>query len=227
MSQTLVFASKALAGNEYLWVKQDKSIGARTLVDKVLPDGKAVVRFFVPGYGFKTQSHTVPATQMLKPVEAKEEGKPMPKKIEKPAKKAAKPAKALKAPRVKLEPKEPKVTLERMPKAKPGELEKKELGGVMYRFTYRARSNAQRVKDCEQAKGDHCGCRCQGALHGKSHAKFIAAENALFERAAAKHGRSYVTAEETHALVKLFGGPVVHKPKPRGRKPSKKPAKKK
>ena len=220
----VIFAGKATPGNVYLWVKADNSIGGRTLVDKITPEGKAVVRFFVPAYGFKTTPHTVPAGQLLKVIE--EEGKkPMPKKeAAKPAKqekskKEAAPAKEKKA----REPKAEKIELARLPKMIPGKGTPTEvIDGVKYRAGYRARSNAQRVADCEAAKGDMCNCRCKGALHGKPHGKFLEAENALFIGAAEKEQRSYVTAKEMHALVKKFGGPVKHEPKPRGRKPGSK-----
>jgi hypothetical protein len=223
----VIFAGKATPGQVYLWIKADKTAGARTLVDKILPDGKAVIRFFVPGYGFKTNAHTVPAGQCLKVIEQEEGKKPMPKKAEKSAKpakqenpkKEAAPAKEKKA----REPKAEKIELARLPKMIPGKGTPTEvIDGVKYRAGYRARSNAQRVADCEAAKGDMCNCRCKGALHGKTHGKFLEAENALFIDAAEKKQCSYVTAKEMHALVKKFGGPVKHEPKPRGRKPGSK-----
>ncbi len=214
----VIFANKAHPGMEYLWVNKEGKTTGRTLVDKILPDGKVVVHFFVDGYGFKTTPHTVPGSQALKVVETKAINKPqggdMPKNT-KPSKKAAK---VVKAPRVK---KEPAQKLERLQKIKEGDVPVTELDGAKYRSNYRARSNAQRVADCEAAKKDSCHCRCQGALHGKSHGKFVEAEAEMFELAA-KDGRSFITAQEAHRIVKRFGGPVKHEPKPRGRKPGSK-----
>lgn len=210
----IVYIGKALPVAQY-FVVDDKGVSnKRVWLDKVLPDGKGIVRMYVEGYAFKTKPLTMPATTLLKAVSS---AKPAPAaKTEKKGEtvKNNKP-KAEKAARVK---KEPKAALERLPKAKPGELETVEIGGVTYRANYRARSSTRRIAECKSAKKDSCHCRCQGTFHGKDHAPWVKAESEAFE-AAVKKGRSYLTAKEISALVDKFGGPVHHEPKPRGRKP--------
>ena len=44
------------------------------------------------------------------------------------------------------------------------------------------RINSHDAHQCEVSKARQCRCRCEGALHGKSHAKLVAFEDKLVKQ---------------------------------------------
>ncbi len=46
---------------------------------------------------------------------------------------------------------------------------------------YKRPLSARTAQSCEDAEYPVCTCRCRGALHGISHAKYIAVERGIYE----------------------------------------------
>lgn len=208
-------AKEGEVGQEYRWINAKGEIGARTLLAG-LKDGKAVVKFWVDGYGFDTQAHTVAGSQMLAPSteggklnKSKEAPKAKQARIQPPVQAKSAVSNAAKvAPKAAVE----KEASTRIPKKLPGEKTARvELVGFSFRKDYRARLSPTRARFCQAAVKDSCHCRCAGSLHGKDHKPWFEAEEALFQ----KSPNGAITALQVLNLVKKFGGVVIHEKKPR------------
>src|SRR3972149_4446795 len=97
LQKGMIQAKDGTPGREYLWVNAKGEAGGKTLL-VALKDGKAAIKFYVEGYGYKSsKEHLVPGTQLLKlqdgGAQAPVQGKGAAKPTVKPAPTAQAPAK--------------------------------------------------------------------------------------------------------------------------------------
>lgn len=233
LEKETIQAKDGKIGQEYLWINAKGEIGARTLLAG-MKDGKAIVKFWVEGYDFETQAHTVSGNQLLRlsnqggkkqmPKEGskmKAENQTTPKKQMSPSQTSVQAKDTVKAPaktlpKASVPEKASKPIKERIAKKAPGEKTPRvELCGFSFRKDYRSRLSPVRASFCQKAVAESCSCRCAGSLHGKDHQAWFDAEEILFQ----KSPNGAITALQVLNLVKKFGGVVVRELKKRGRKP--------
>lgn len=182
-----IFAGRAEVNHEYITVKNAN----RVKVTKI--EGERVTLLVkAAGYGYNTTPIQVDAKYLLRPIPGQPQGspkagkpasaQPTPRK-EAPKAQAKAPAKAAEAkPKPKAAPsaKAPSIPdRKRLPKVV-GKTPRIEIDGHNHRAHYRSILSKFKANECEKAEKDQCGCRCGGALHGKSHVAFMRWEQETF-----------------------------------------------